>query len=135
MPQASQRHGKKGDSGVLNGGVLCKVRTQSVVSKGKVLVPRDQSQKPGLQIRDTRTGLSVWEASPAWGIPASRVRPCSKAESVRSLHFTSRPTGVHSGEAGKGRRVLLTIPNSYHVPSPVLGTLWIEPYLISIKTI
>lgn len=33
---------------ILNGGILGKVRTQSVIGKGKALVHRAQSQKPGL---------------------------------------------------------------------------------------
>lgn len=61
--------GKKDDSMILSGGVLGKVRTQSVVGRGKALVHRGSEQKPILtcsaENKYADRGISMGEASPA----------------------------------------------------------------------
>lgn len=105
---------REGDSVLLKGGVLGKVRTQSVVGKGKASVYRCQSQKPNFvcsaekRFGDRDRGANVWEASPYWEIQVSWVKHCFQAESVCSVHYfiflCSRPEGVVFGR-GRHRQM------------------------------
>lgn len=121
----------------LNGGILGKV---SVVDRGKALVYRGQSQKlslacsVGKKKKNGGKGISVWEPSPAWRIQARRVRHCSQAESVWSLHYFSRHTSLNSG---RGRQRLMDVTNVFDFflcAKPSIRDFMDRTHLITVRT-
>lgn len=109
-----------------------------MVGRGKALGHRGQSQKPSLACSaEKKYGdrvISVWEASPAWRIQASRVEHHSQAESVCSLHYFSRRTSLNSG---RGRQRLMDVTNIFDFflcASPSVRDFIDRTHLIIVRT-